>query len=147
MNMINLSNELRGHVIVGHGVDIVDISDFNRLFTEKMLPFLNRNFTETEIANAGVGVNRVAKLAGRFAVKEAVLKALGIGWGDGIAFTDVEVITLETGAPTVRLYRRLAELETKHQIVDWLVSTSHTSFVAFASVIALRSVDGALQRV
>lgn len=135
--MISSFTKLHGGIILGHGVDIVDIIDFNRLFTETMLPFLNRNFTEVEIASAGTGINRIAKFAGRFAVKEAALKALGIGWGDGIAFTDVEVVTLETGAPTLRLYRRLAELEEKHQIIDWLVSTSHTSTIAFASVIAL----------
>lgn len=137
MNMINHSTKLHGNIILGHGVDIVDIIDFNRLFSETMHPFLNRYFTEVEIAMAGTGINRIAKFAGRFAVKEAALKALGIGWGDGIAFTDVEVVTLETGAPTLRLYRRLAELEDKHQIIDWLVSTSHTSTIAFASVIAV----------
>lgn len=135
--MINHSSVLNGNIILGHGVDIIDIFDFNRLFTKTMLPFLNRNFTEVEIASAGTGINRIAKLAGRFAVKEAAIKTLGIGWGDGIAFTDVEVVTLETGAPTLRLYRHLAELEDKHQIIDWLVSTSHTSSIAFASVIAL----------
>ena len=129
--------KLFGNVILGHGIDVVDIIEFNRLFTKTMLPFLNRNFTEVEIANAGTGINRIAKFAGRFAVKEAALKALGIGWGEGVAFTDVEVVTLETGAPTLRLYRNLAELEAKHHIVDWHVSISHTKNVAIASVIAV----------
>lgn len=137
MNMINHSTKLHGNLILGHGIDIVDIIEFNRLFTKTMLPFLNKNFTEVEITNAGTGINRIAKFAGRFAVKEAALKALGIGWGDGVAFTDVEVVSLETGAPTLRLYRHLAELEAKHHIVDWHVSISHTKNIAIASAIAV----------
>ena len=65
------------------------------------------------------------------------MKALGMGWGNGIAFTDVEVITLDTGAPTVLLRRKLAFLEQERAIVGWHVSVSHTSSVAVASVIAI----------
>ncbi len=65
------------------------------------------------------------------------MKALGMGWGNGVAFTDVEVITLDTGAPTVLLRRKLAAQERERAIVGWLVSVSHTSTVAVASVIAI----------
>ncbi len=123
-------------LILGHGVDIVDINDFKRLLSEPLKQFLNRTFTESEIMSSGVGENQIHKLAGRFAVKEAILKTLGIGWGDGVAFTDVEVITLRTGAPTVRLYRNLLQIESQRGIVAWVVSTSHTSSTALASVIA-----------
>lgn len=124
-------------VVVGHGVDVVDVVEFGRLLTTSARIFLNRHFTDSEIVDAGDGANQAEKLAGRFAVKEAVLKALGVGWGDGIAFTDVEVITLATGAPTVLLHRRLAELQKERRIVGWLVSTSHTSVIALASVLAI----------
>jgi holo-[acyl-carrier protein] synthase len=70
-------------------------------------------------------------------VKEAVMKALGVGWGNGIAFTDVEVITIESGAPTVKLKRKLATLEQERGIAGWFVSVSHTSAIAVASVIAI----------
>ena len=102
-----------------------------------MSAFLNRYFTESELVAAGDGVNLVEKLASRFAVKEAILKALGVGWGDGIAFTDVEVVTLSSGAPTVRLHRQLEELVKERGIVSWSISASHTSLVAVASVIAI----------
>lgn len=124
-------------MVVGHGLDIVDIADFSRLFSEPAVNFLDRHFTDDELAAAGGGVARILKLAGRFAVKEAVMKALGVGWGNGIAFTDVEVVTLESGAPTVALKRELAVLEQERDIVGWLVSTSHTNAIAVASVIAL----------
>lgn len=123
--------------VVGHGLDIVDIVDFSRLFSEPTVNFLYRHFTDDELAAAGGGVTRIQKLAGRFAVKEAVMKALGVGWGNGIAFTDVEVVTLESGAPTVALKRELAALEQERGIVGWFVSASHTNAIAVASVIAI----------
>jgi holo-[acyl-carrier protein] synthase len=135
-----MTSHIGNRLILGHGVDIVDINDFKRLLTEPLKRFLNRTFTESEMTSSGVGENQIHKLAGRFAVKEAILKTLGIGWGDGISFTDVEVITLKTGAPTVRLHRNLIEIESQRGIVSWLVSTSHTSTTALASVIAFGEV-------
>lgn len=122
--------------IVGHGLDIVDIADFSRLFRDPAKDFLDKYFTKAEMAAAGDGVTQIQRLAGRFAVKEAVMKALGAGWGNGIAFTDVEVVTLESGAPTVVLKRKLFELALERTVAGWLVSVSHTSTVAVASVIA-----------
>jgi holo-[acyl-carrier protein] synthase len=124
-------------IVVGHGLDVVDLDEFSLLLDEPMRRFFDRHFTKAELADAGSGANQTEKLAGRFAVKEAVMKALGLGWGDGIAFTDVEVITLETGAPTVLLYRHLAKLQEDRVISGWHVSVSHTSSVAVASVIAV----------
>jgi len=65
------------------------------------------------------------------------MKALGTGWGEGISFTDVEVINLETGAPTIVLHRKLATIQEEAGISNWLVSTSHTASIAMASVIGL----------
>ena len=65
------------------------------------------------------------------------MKALGMGWGNGVAFTDVEVITLESGAPTVLLRRKLADLERERAIIGWFISLSHIRTVAVASVIAI----------
>jgi len=124
-------------VVVGHGLDVVDVAEFERLFGNPAMAFLDRYFTPVELAAAGDGVDRTQRLAGRFAVKEAVMKALGTGWGSGVAFTDVEVITLESGAPTLSLKRQMAEIERERLISGWLVSISHTSIVAVASVIAI----------
>lgn len=125
------------HIIVGHGIDIVDIGEFSKLVGGPMNDYLGRHFTPAELAAAGDSSVRVPRLAGRFAVKEAVLKALGSGWGNGIAFTDVEVVTLETGEPTVLLRREVAELASQRAIGRWLVSISHTHNTALASVIAI----------
>ena len=123
--------------IVGHGVDAVDLADCLRLLNLTGLEHLDRYFTASEIASIGQDARRVERLAGRLAIKEAVLKALGVGWGDGIAFTDVETVSLDSGAPTVMLHRRLAALEKDLSIGRWLVSMSHTSLVAIASVIGV----------
>lgn len=135
--MVGQSPSVNRGIVVGHGLDVVDIDDFSRLLSEPALSYLDRHFTSDELAAAGGGATQAQRLAGRFAVKEAVMKALGMGWGNGVAFTDVEVITLETGAPTVLLRRKLASLEQERAIVGWFVSVSHTSTVAVASVIAI----------
>jgi holo-[acyl-carrier protein] synthase len=126
-------------ILVGHGIDIVELGDFSRLLKEPARAFLNRHFTENELADAGSGATQAEKLAGRFALKEAVMKALGVGWGDGIAFTDIEVITLQSGAPTVALHRKIGALQLERKISGWLVSISHTRSIAMASAIAICS--------
>lgn len=123
--------------LVGHGLDIVDVAEFSRLLRMPASAFLNRYFTESELCAAGGGVTRTERLAGRFAIKEAVLKALCVGWGDGVSFTDVEIITHSTGAPSVVLHRKLEDLQRERHITGWLVSSSHTDVIAAGSAIAL----------
>lgn len=133
MQSLNFGN------VVAHGLDVVDMVDFSLLMNEQASNFLSRYFTPGELATADEGSNRIERLASRFAIKEAVLKALGTGWGDGIAFTDVEVVSQRTGAPAVVLHRRLVTIAGEQGIVRWLVSASHTPALAIASVIALAS--------
>jgi holo-[acyl-carrier protein] synthase len=122
--------------VVGHGVDIVDVAAFSIVLS---LPqHLDRYFTDRELADVGDGPDRAVRLAGRFALKEAVLKALGIGWGEKVAFTDVETLSQDGGAPTVILRRIVAESESAKGITAWLVSISHTGTLAMASAIAIR---------
>jgi holo-[acyl-carrier protein] synthase len=123
--------------IVGHGVDAVDIADCTRLMTLAAGRHLDRYFTVSELADIGHGARQAERLAGRLAIKEAVLKALGVGWGDGVAFTDVETVSKDTGAPAVVLHRRASALEKERLVGRWLVSMSHTGSVAVASAIAL----------
>ncbi len=123
--------------VVAHGVDLVNVADFAHLVNEQASDYLDRYFTAAELAAANEGGNRIEKLAARFAIKEAVLKALGKGWGDGTAFTDVEVVSQQTGAPSVVLHRHLVAVAEERKIGVWLVSASHTDSMAIASVIAL----------
>lgn len=127
------------HNVVAHGVDLVDMADFSRLINDQAAEFLDRYFTSAELAAAEGASVKIERLASRFAVKEAVLKALGTGWGDGVAFTDVEVVSQRSGAPSVVLHRQLVAVANEQGIAHWLVSVSHTGSVVMASVIALAS--------
>lgn len=123
--------------LLGHGLDIVEVSSFLPADIEEEVIFIARCFRQGEIAAAGDGPHRPSRLAARFAAKEAVLKALGTGWGDGMAFTDVEVLTTSTGAPTIALHGSCADVAQTLGISRWLLSLSHTATIAAASVIAI----------
>jgi len=124
--------------IVAHGVDLVDLEAFSRLIRLLQGTMLwNRYYTPAEWEEAGSG-RHIEKLGSRFAIKEAILKALGTGWGGGIAFTDIEVVTLPTGAPSASLHRKPLAISASIGITKWLVCASHTRTLAMASVIALR---------
>lgn len=126
-------------IIVGHGIDIVEADFFQRFGRDLPATALTRYFTAAELAHAGTGPHRAEHLAGRFAAKEAVIKALGTGWIDGIAWTDVEIVALPSGAPQVVLHARCSELAAAQGIASWFVSISHTATTAVASVLAVAS--------
>lgn len=121
--------------IVGIGIDLVEIAEIERLLSDPAGHFLRRCFTKAEHTTAGDGTRGARRLAGRFAVKEAVVKAIGTGWGDGIAWTDIEVLTAPSGAPFVTL-RDGAAAAAKH-VRQWLVSISYAGAYATAVAVAV----------
>lgn len=124
-------------MIIAHGIDMVDIESTRRLLADPTGQFLARCFTVQEQQSAGDGLDQPDRLSGRFAVKEAAMKALGTGFGEGVGFLDVEIVSLPSGAPTVTLHGK-AKLRAEAMGIDrWLVSTSHEGNIAIASVIAL----------
>jgi holo-[acyl-carrier protein] synthase len=122
--------------IIGHGIDICEVARIGQLIAEHGDRFLERCFTERERSYAALSRRRDEHLAARFAAKESVLKALGTGWQNGIGWTDVEVVLLPSGQPTVSLSGRAAELAAELHITDWALSLSHTESHAIASAIA-----------
>lgn len=122
--------------IIGHGIDIVEIDRIVGMIADHGDRFLRRCFTDGERRYAEDRRRRDEHLAGRFASKEAVLKAMGTGWRDGIAWTDVEVVLLPSGQPTVRLHGRAAAIAGDLGIDAWHLSISHTATHAVASAIA-----------
>jgi holo-[acyl-carrier protein] synthase len=122
--------------IVGHGIDLVDVSRIERMLIEHGERFRERCFTVGEIAAADASGRAAEFLAGRFAVKEAALKALGTGWSRGIAWTDVEVVTDNSGRPGVRVSGQAARIAESVGVARWWVSISHVGGHAVASVIA-----------
>jgi holo-[acyl-carrier protein] synthase len=130
---------ITGMMIIGHGIDIVEVNFFQRFGLDLPATALARYFTAGELAHAGTGPHRAEHLAGRFAAKEAVLKALGTGWIDGIAWTDIEIVALPSGAPEVVLHGLCSELAAGQGITSWLLSISHTVVTAVASALAVAS--------
>ena len=123
-------------VILGHGVDLVDVARVAKLYADHAEHFLNRCFTAREQAYCFNNRKRyVEHLAGRFAVKEAILKVLGTGWRGQIAWTDMEILPDAQGKPLLTLTGESARIATTLGIRTWHLSISHTASQAIASAI------------
>lgn len=120
--------------IITHGIDAVDIERFSKLIEKGGQGFLQRCFLSKELEEAADHKTN-ERLAGWFAVKEAVLKSIGTGQSNGATFTDIEVLHEETGAPSVVLSGRSKEFADNLGITKWFVSISHIEKIAIASVI------------
>jgi holo-[acyl-carrier protein] synthase len=123
--------------IIAHGIDLVDFPRIEEMVKEHDKRFLDRVFTPAEQAYADANKNRIEKLAGRFAAKEAVLKLLGTGWRGKIAWTDIEIINNPAGQPLVTVSGEVKRLVDKLGIKQISVSITHTANFAIASAVAL----------
>lgn len=123
--------------IIGHGIDLVEISRVEQMLAAHGQRFVDRCFTGAEQAYSESGPRRRAeRYAARLACKEAVMKALGTGWRSGIAWTQIEVVHDPSGQPQIRLSGRCQDLAADQGIEQWHVSLSHTGLAAIASVLA-----------
>ena len=128
-----------GMIVIGHGIDVVEVDRIVSMLDDHGDRFLTRVFTEREQAHAEQGVKRrYERYAVRFAAKEAALKVIGTGWRDGIAWTDVEVVSLPSGQPTLEVAGKAGEVAASLGIDSWLVSLSHIGPMGFASVLGGR---------
>jgi len=123
--------------IIAHGIDLVDCPRIEEMVKQHGERFVNRIFTAAEQAYAEANKDRIEKLAGRFAAKEAVLKLMGTGWRGKIAWTDIEVINNPAGQPEVTLGGEVKKLAEKLGIKHISVSITHTANFAIASAVAL----------
>ncbi len=116
--------------MIGLGVDAVNVDRFAQVLarTPRMA---ERLFTDGERA-----VVATPRLAARFAVKEAVMKAMGVGLG-AFGWHEVETVRTDSGAPEVVLRGAAAELASGQGITRWMVSLTHTDTTAVAVVAAL----------
>jgi len=122
--------------ILGHGVDIIEIDRITRLRERHPERFLDRLFTPSEQAYCLEHKYPDEHFAVRFAAKEAVLKAIGTGWRNGIAWTDIQVVVEPSGRPCVRLEGLALAAAMEVGITQWLLSLSHSKTHAIASAIA-----------
>lgn len=114
-------------MIVGIGVDVVDVPRFEKLI-QRTPALVERLFcpSEREV--------RTRSLAARFAAKEAVAKALGSP--GGMVWHDCEVCTLDSGAPVLDVRGSVKEVADQLGVKNWHISLTHDGDVAIAYVIA-----------
>jgi holo-[acyl-carrier protein] synthase len=123
-------------MIVGTGIDICEVDRIQKAITSAHGRRLReRVYTPREIAYAESKANKWERYAARFAAKEAGMKALGTGWTGGLSWQDLEVANLPSGRPTLRLYRRAAEIATRLSVTKISLSITHTSQQAMAFVV------------
>jgi holo-[acyl-carrier protein] synthase len=122
--------------IRGVGIDVIEVDRIRTALARRGDPLLKRLFTADEVRRAGPEAMRAKRLAARFAAKEAVMKALGLGWRT-MAWHEIEILNDEAGRPTVGLHGGAARAAHALGISDVLVSLTHTGDLAAASAIAL----------
>ena len=120
--------------MIGIGIDLVDIERFRRSL-ERTPSMRTRLFTEAELAYVAPKVDPVPSLAARFAAREAVMKALGLGLG-AFGFHDVWVQRAESGQPSLVIEGRAAELAAAAGVQRWHLSLTHSDSTAAAYVVA-----------
>jgi holo-[acyl-carrier protein] synthase len=123
--------------ILGIGTDIVECPRIGHMIEQHGELFLRRVYTEREIRYCQARKHAIEHFAGRWAAKEAILKALGTGWSRGIAWTDLEVRNSPGGQPKVLVRGRARDAAILQGIGDILVSISHCRTYATAYALAL----------
>jgi holo-[acyl-carrier protein] synthase len=123
--------------IVGLGLDLVQIERFERVHARHGEALLERLFTDGERAYCERRkASRLASYAGRFAVKEAVMKVLGTGWAKGVRWRDIEVVRRSGRAPELALHGVAAEIARSKGIARVLVTITHDAGIAAAVAVA-----------
>ena len=121
--------------IVGVGVDLCDVARLRQALA-RTTGFAARVYTQDEQDYCSRARDPAERYAARFAAKEAVLKAMGVGIGS-CPLRDIEVVRAPSGAPTVVLHGTAAALAGERGVIAWKVSMTHTKTMAEAVAIAL----------
>jgi holo-[acyl-carrier protein] synthase len=118
-------------VIFGIGTDIIEVGRVEKMVARGR-QYLETIFSEKEVDYCETKARRSEHYAARYAAKEAILKALGTGWRDGLVFSDIEILNDEMGKPKVFLHGKVKELFDRQQIMQASISLSHTNQIAIA---------------
>lgn len=122
-------------MILGTGIDIMEVPRMAASIKRFGDHFLKRVFTDAEIAYCDSKTNRFERYAARFSAKEAGLKAIGTGWRGGISWRDVEVQRAKGGRPVLVYSGKAAEVAARLGVKHTWLSISHTEEYAIAQVI------------
>jgi holo-[acyl-carrier protein] synthase len=126
-------------MIVSVGVDLAEVERIRKALEDPRIGkrFRDRVFTPKEIQYCEKKRRgRYESYAGRFAAKEAVMKALGRGWGAKVAWLDIEVARAPSGKPVIVLHDKTARLAEELGIRRWALSITHTAEHGLAYVVA-----------
>jgi holo-[acyl-carrier protein] synthase len=121
-------------MIVGIGIDIAEITRIKRLLDRE--GFAEKVFTPSELAFSEKHSAPETSLAGRFAAKEAVMKALGTGWAKGVSWHDIVISHDEAGKPSVELSGQAGRIADELGAAGIFISISHTGDYAVAQAVA-----------
>lgn len=124
--------------IEGIGIDAVKIDRFKDAIEARGDVFLDKIFTQKEKDYAGTKNGYFMHMAGKFAAKEAVKKALPDGAEIGLAWSDIEILNGTDGKPYVVLHGHAENLKEKFDIKQVLVSISHTKDLAMSNAMAVK---------
>jgi holo-[acyl-carrier protein] synthase len=122
-------------VIVGLGVDIAEVDRIEAAFGRHGRAFAERICTPVEIAYCERHRNKFERYAGRFAAKEAAMKALGTGWRHGVRWRDIEVTNAPGGKPTLNLAGAARAFADRLGVKTISLSITHSGNLALAQVI------------
>lgn len=122
--------------VVGVGLDLTRIDRLEAAHARRGDRLLERLFTAGERAYCEAKKERFQSYAGRFAVKEAVMKVLGTGWARGVRWVDIEVVRKPGRAPEVVLHGRSAEIARERGIARIHVTITHDAGLAAAVAVA-----------
>jgi holo-[acyl-carrier protein] synthase len=122
-------------MIVGLGIDVAEVKRIGAVIEAQKERFLKRVYTQDEVAYCEQFKNRYERYAGRFAVKEAAMKALGTGWSRGVRWVDVEVVRQRGGRPMLALKGEAKRIADALGVKNIAISITHTAEQAFAQVI------------
>lgn len=122
-------------MILAIGIDIVEVARIERAIDRLGRRFIERVFTEAEAGYCDARPSAAIHYAGRFAAKESAMKALGTGWGEGVAWRDVEILASGVGPPSLVFHGVALERFRELGASRALVSISHTGGLAVAQTI------------
>jgi len=122
-------------LILGTGVDLAEVRRIREAVERYGDRFIHRIYTPGEIAYVERKANKFERYAGRFAAKEAGMKAIGTGWKRGVRWQDFEVANLPSGRPTLRLHGEAERIAKAMGVTAISLSITHTSELGMAHVI------------
>ena len=126
---------LVNNMIIGSGIDLVEIGRIRRSIDRYGSRFLNRVYTKAEQAYCLRKRNAAESFAARFAAKEAGAKALGTGISYGVNWLEFEVVREPSGRPSLRFHGRAEQIAKRMGFSTVALSLTHTAELASASVV------------